>query len=78
MEKQTTYTCYPPKLSLSVLVNALKGASSRMLRKARPDGAGRVWKGVRWTPAYVVGSPGGATWETVKRYVDQQRAASLA
>lgn len=28
---------YPPKLAVSVLVNSLKGVSSRLLRKDRPD-----------------------------------------
>jgi putative transposase len=32
---------YPPKLSISVLVNALKGTSSRLLRSERPDIARR-------------------------------------
>lgn len=67
---------YPPKLSVSVLVNALKGSSSRMLRKARPDIAKQYWKGVLWTPAYFAGSTGGATLETVRRYVEDQRRSS--
>jgi Transposase IS200 like len=33
---------YPPKLSVSVLVNALKGTSSRMLRRNRPEIASRI------------------------------------
>ncbi len=28
---------YPPKMSVSNLVNSLKGVSSRLLRKERPD-----------------------------------------
>ena len=37
---------YPPKHSLSVLVNAFKGTSSRLLRKQRPDIASRYRDGV--------------------------------
>ena len=37
---------YPPKVSVSGLVNSLKGVSSRMLRKERPDIANRHWKNV--------------------------------
>jgi putative transposase len=36
---------YPPKVSVSALVNILKGTSSRMLRQARPDIARRYYKG---------------------------------
>jgi putative transposase len=67
---------YPPKHSISVLVNAIKGTSSRLLRAERPDVAKRYWKGVLWSPAYFAASTGGATLETVKRYVEQQRASS--
>lgn len=67
---------YPPKLAVSVLVNSLKGSSSRMLRKERPDLARRLWKGVLWTPAYFAGSTGGAPLEAVRAYVEQQRASS--
>ena len=37
---------YPPKLAVSALVNSLKGVSSRLLRKERPDIRDRYWKGV--------------------------------
>ena len=67
---------HPPKHSVSVLVNALKGTSSRMLRKARPDIANRYRDGVLWSPSYFAASTGGATLELVKRYVEQQRASS--
>ena len=67
---------HPPKHSVSVLVNALKGTSSRMLRKERPDIASRYRGGVLWSPSYFAASTGGATREVVKRYVEQQRASS--
>ena len=66
---------YPPKLAVSVLVNALKGTSSRLLRKERPDIASRYWKGVLWSPSYFVVSAGGAPLEKVKAYVENQRAS---
>jgi putative transposase len=69
---------YPPKLSISVIVNALKGSSSYVLRRERPDIAARYWHGVLWTPAYFAGSTGGATLETVKQYIEQQPASSMA
>ena len=67
---------YPPKHSISILVNTLKGTSSRMLRKLRPDIAHHYRDGVLWSPSYLAASTGGASLETVKRYVEQQRASS--
>ena len=65
---------YPPKYSVSVLVNALNGTSSRLLRVARRDRATRYWKGVLWSPSYFAASAGGAPLERVKQYVEAQRA----
>ncbi|MCC6775664.1 MAG: IS200/IS605 family transposase [Hyphomicrobiales bacterium] len=67
---------YPPKLSISVLVNAFKGTSSRLLRKSRPDIARRYRRGGLWSPSYFAASTGGATLDVVKQYVEQQRASS--
>lgn len=60
---------YPPALSVSALVNSLKGVSSRMLRKEfplRPHGEHL------WSPSYFASSAGGATIETLRRYIEQQ------
>ena len=62
------------KLAVSVLVNALKGTSSRLLRAERRDLAARYWKGVLWSPSYFAASAGGAPLERVKQYVEAQRA----
>ena len=67
---------YPPKHSVSVLVNALKGTSSRLLRVERPDIAERYWQGVLWSPSYFAVSAGGAPLEAIKQYVENQRASS--
>jgi len=64
---------YPPKVSISVLVNSLKGVSSRMLRKERPDLAHRFWKGVLWSPSYFAASCGGAPIAIIKQYIEQQQ-----
>jgi putative transposase len=66
---------YPPKHSVSVLVNAFKGTSSRLLRKERPDIAGRFRDDVLWSPSYFAASTGGAPLEQVKLYIQQQRAS---
>jgi putative transposase len=64
---------YPPKVSVSGLVNSLKGVSSRMLRKERPDIADRYWKNVLWTPSYFAASCGGAPISIVRQYIEQQQ-----
>jgi putative transposase len=67
---------YPPKHSISVLVNAFKGTASRLLRQARPDIAARYRDDVLWSPSYFAASTGGAPLEQVKRYLEQQRAST--
>jgi putative transposase len=67
---------YPPKVSISALVNALKGTSSRLLRKERPDIARRYVDGGLWSPSYFAASTGGAPLDVVRRYVEQQRASA--
>ncbi len=64
---------YPPKVAVSVLVNSLKGVSSRRLRQVRPDIARRYWKGVLWSPSYFAASCGGAPISIIRRYIEQQR-----
>lgn len=65
---------YPPKVPVSALVNSLKGASSRVLRKERPDIAKRYYhKGVLWSPSYFAASCGGAPISIVRQYIEQQQ-----
>ncbi|WP_419904131.1 IS200/IS605 family transposase [Kiloniella sp.] len=65
---------YPPKISLSKLVNSLKGVSSRRLRNFRPEITGRYRKGVLWSPSYFAASCGGAPLDIIRKYVETQRA----
>ncbi|BBE51052.1 Transposase [Ferriphaselus amnicola] len=65
---------YPPKLAVSVLVNSLKGVSSRLLRKERPDLKRRYWKNVLWSPSYFASSCGGAPISIIKQYIEQQES----
>jgi putative transposase len=64
---------YPPKVPVSNLVNSLKGVSSRLLRKERPDIQKRYWKGVLWLPSYFASSCGGAPISSVRQYIEQQQ-----
>lgn len=64
---------YPPKVAVSALVNSLKGVSSRLLRKERPDIRDRYWKGVLWSPSYFASSCGGAPISIIRQYIEQQQ-----
>lgn len=64
---------YPPKLAVSVLVNSLKGVSSRLLCKERPDLKKRYWKNVLWSPSYFASSCGGTPIGIIKQYIEQQQ-----
>ena len=64
---------YPPKLSVSILVNSLKGVSSRMLRKERPDLKNRYWKNMLWSPSYFASSCGGAPISIIRQHIEQQQ-----
>ena len=61
---------FPPKLSVSQMVNALKGVSSRRYGQAnlpKPYG-----KDSLWSPSYFASSVGGAPIETLKLYIQNQ------
>ena len=59
----------PPKLSVSQIVNSLKGVSSRMLRKEYAQL--RKYKSL-WSPSYFAISCGGAPIETIQKYIQGQ------
>lgn len=63
---------YPPKVAVSKLVNSLKGASSRVMRKNNERFRRIYWKGVLWSPSYFAASCGGAPIEIVRQYIEQQ------
>src|ERR1019366_2246398 len=70
---------YPPKLSISRLVNSLKLVSTRLLRKRDfPEVRRKLWGNHFWTPSYYAGSCGGASLQTVKRYIQAQRVAEAS
>jgi putative transposase len=65
---------YPPKVSVSALVNSLKGVSSRMIRKKDyPALRKKLWGGALWSPSYFAGSCGAATIAILRQYIEQQR-----
>ncbi|MDJ0570229.1 MAG: IS200/IS605 family transposase [Pleurocapsa sp. MO_192.B19] len=63
---------YPPKVSISKLVNSLKGVSSRLIRKQHPELKKSYWKGGLWSPSYFASSCGGAPLSIIKQYIQEQ------
>lgn len=65
---------YPPKISLSKLVNSLKGVSARLLRKKKFPSIEKVLYGRHlWSPSYFASSCGGAPLTVLKDYIEQQQ-----
>ena len=64
---------YPPKLAVSNLVNSLKGVSSRLLPKERPNIQKRYCKGVLCSPSYFASSCGGVPISIVRQYIALQQ-----
>ncbi|MFG0773340.1 IS200/IS605 family transposase [Vibrio plantisponsor] len=63
---------YPPKLSISVMVNNLKAVSSRMLRLQNTHLTRQSKSSALWSRSYFACTAGGATIETLKAYVESQ------
>ncbi|MCK9162585.1 MAG: IS200/IS605 family transposase [Arcobacteraceae bacterium] len=64
---------YPPKVSISKLVNSLKGVSSRKVRQQKFKSVdSKLWGDSLWSPSYFAGSCGGASLEVIKEYIESQ------
>jgi putative transposase len=61
---------YPPQVSVTRLVNSLKGVSARRLRQRYRV---RTHRAHLWSPSYLAASAGGVPLETLKQYIRQQR-----
>jgi putative transposase len=65
---------YPPKASVSALVNSLKGVSARRLRSEFTGRVNRArMNGHFWSPSYFAASCGGAPLSIIKQYIEQQQ-----
>ena len=62
---------YPPKYSISKIVNHLKGVSSRMYRTKYVVSGEHLW-----SPSYLASSSGGAPIEVLKQYIQNQEKPS--
>ena len=60
----------PPKVPVSKFVNALKGVSSRLIRKS---GYLSITKAL-WDKSCFAGGCGGASIEAIREYIEQQQS----
>jgi len=60
---------YPPKFSISTLVNHLKGVSSRIYRKQYPSSNKHLW-----SPSYFASTCGGAPIDVLEKYIQNQKS----
>ena len=63
---------YPPKVSVSALVNSLKGVSSRRLKVLHPELREHYWGATLWSRSYFAASVGGAPLDILRQYIEQQ------
>ena len=64
---------YPPHVTLSALVNSLKGVSSRLLRRDFPQVQEHLHGGSLWSRSYFAASCGGAPLEHLLKYIEDQK-----
>jgi len=68
------FQVYPPKVSVSSLVNNIKGVSSRVIRQRQYPGIRKkLWGDALWSPSYFAGSCGGAAIAVIRQYIEQQQ-----
>ncbi len=61
-----------PNTGISKFINAYKSASSRLLKKEFPQIRQKLWKGYFWSQSFCLISTGGATIETIRKYIESQ------
>lgn len=62
-----------PATELSKFINSYKAASSRMVKKEFPDIKKKLWKSHFWKTGFFISTTGGASLDTVKKYVQEQQ-----
>lgn len=62
-----------PSISLTKLINVIKGRSSRLLRKEFPELKKDLWGDAFWSPSYYLATTGNVSLNTLINYVENQR-----
>ncbi|WP_029500458.1 IS200/IS605 family transposase [Kurthia huakuii] len=61
-----------PNTELSKFINAYKSASSRLIKRDFPEIKQQLWQGMFWSKSYCLVTTGGASIETIKKYIQSQ------
>ena len=61
-----------PNSYISKFINAYKSASSRLIKKEYPSIRSRLYKEAFWSQSFCLISTGGASIETIKKYIESQ------
>ena len=61
-----------PKSELTRFLNAYKSASSRLIKKEFPEIREKLWKEYFWSRSFCLITTGGASVETIRRYIERQ------
>ena len=61
-----------PNSNISKFINAYKSASSRLIKKEYPSIKSRLYKEAFWSHSFCLISTGGASIETIKKYIESQ------
>jgi putative transposase len=66
-----------PNCDLAKYINAMKSASSRLLKKEFPNVQRLLWKSKFWSPSYCLITVGGAPIEVLKKYIESQSGPEI-
>lgn len=61
-----------PNTELSKFINAYKSASSRLIKKEFPHIRRFLWKEMFWSRSFCLLTTGGATIDTIRKYIETQ------
>lgn len=61
-----------PNTELSKFINAYKSSTSRTIKKEYPRVKEKLWKSMFWTKSYCLLTSGGATIDTIRKYIETQ------
>ena len=64
---------FPPRMSITNVIKAFKGASARLWFQQYPQTKHLLWKGHLWSRSYYAGTVGDMSAEKVKQYITNQR-----
>ena len=62
-----------PNTEISKFINAYKSASSRLIKKEFLEIRKQLWKECFWSRSYCLLTTGGATIDTVRKYIENQK-----